>query len=190
MSDTPKHTYALLCPTGKFAEQVLTHCTTSASIAEIDEHGNIADQRLYDFPDMELYELNAEPVVYDNNANEFMHQHCRLVDLGEYGDPDDWSEEAPIQPWPEEIIRVCMRLLKLHDVVRSSDQLLTVSPHNWFDNIIAEAARKIIVRHAREEIEQLDQMIADFRRTDPPVVLPDLDQLQLERAEEKHNAQV
>lgn len=166
-----KINHHLLCPSGRFAERVVTFSITSANIDRIYGDGRIDDWSHGDFPEMQLYEMDAgHKIVMDGEGVEWLDSHCRVVS-GNF-EADEYEEQI-ISPWPESIQADCLRVKCLHDVVRQISILNTVAPEGFHDTTTKVVLDEVVRKRCDAEIGAIEARIDEYRKGDPRVVMPD-----------------
>lgn len=175
MPETEEQREHLLSPSGRFCIDVLVEGSKYASIDSLHHFGGattVDDWSLGDTPEMEIYEMSGgQHVVVDTDREEWLSSHCRVI-VGDF-EPEEYEEEGVISPWPEDIQKMCGRVLRLHDVVRCIGKLKKLAPLDFADTTTAVVLDQVVTKRCEVEIATLQAKIDKYREDDPRVVMPD-----------------
>ena len=174
MSNTRK---LLISPRGTFIDQVVLFSMPGASVC-LDNEGNITDWSSDDSPNLRPWETDSGvKFVYNDDGEEFLDRHCRIIEVDEDFDEWDLDGKAVIEPWPDEIVQACGRLARLEDSSIYLKRFETSLPEGFDDTTIKVVLDKVIRGRIEDEIAQLEKLVTEFRagRIEPtgPTCPPD-----------------
>lgn len=132
---------------------------------EIQDDGTAGQGGFDDFPSFEHLKLpGLGSVLIDMDSNEWLEQHCRLIEVDE--DFDVWSFEMPEGlAWDDEIVAACTRAQWLGSTLWAVEKLKRWSPTDIVeDPTIAVALDTIICGRVQAEIDQHMAVIAAYRK--------------------------
>jgi hypothetical protein len=168
---TPR--YWLFAPHGFPVQYELTRGWQGQEIAQISHTGNVLDTTSPDFPDMDAWPPN-DPVVLDADGNEFLIQHCRLLEVHEgfRSDDSDITTDPAIEPWPDHIVKACIEAARLSLAKCMIDEGRHQLPNGFVDDTLAIAFDTLILGKIDGMAGEYERQIAEFRegRTEPTVL--------------------
>jgi len=134
---------------------------------KFDKDGTIIGTECDQFPEMQAFETPGGDIVLDDDYNDFLVDHCRIVEVYEgftRWDYDSTTEPA-IEPWPDHIVKACMRVATLQTVAANIGEARGWLPREYSDDFPFNAAiDNIVLGRLKGEIAALEAEIAEFRK--------------------------
>lgn len=127
-----------------------------------------------DFPSFDPITLpGLGSVLLDDDGNEWLEQHCRLLEVG-----DDYDVHSNTQPeglvWDDTIIDACSRVQWLGSVLWNVENLRRWAPSDIREDVTINAVLdSVIGARVQGEIDTLMAMIAEYRaaRVEPATLV-------------------
>lgn len=140
-------------------------CSFNCPDIEVQDDGTAGQGSFDDFPTFEMIEFpGLGTVLNDMDGEDWLEQHCRLIEVDEYYDVwDDKRLEPPA--WDDEIVATCRRVQWLGSSLWAVEKFKRWSPTDIVqDPTIDTVLNTIIVGRVQAEIDRHMATIAAYRK--------------------------
>lgn len=160
-------------PFGKGTTSVLCYGFPSRSVSVSDD-GEVDEDGTNDAPNLSVYTTTDDSSAYllDDDGNEFLERHCRLVEVYAGFEPNPWNVDPRdddtshlIEAWSDEAVLWCSRIAALESGLVELKRFEQFMPNDWRNPITAPIMDHHITGPILAEIGELETKLAAYRAT-------------------------
>lgn len=181
MTDEKAPRYWYFTPEGWPVQRVMSRGWQSADLDKCGPTTSDIEYSSGDYPDMELWG-DGVIVFADEDADDWLLHHCRLVEVYEDYSPWEWSkyeynaeaggqveQKPPVEPWPQDLIDACLRVTSLHGVRTSYNEMLRWLPIRFKTDTFGVVMDRFLLGPTNAEIERVEAMVTAHRAAHPDI---------------------
>lgn len=179
MDDEKAPRYWYFTPEGWPVQRVMTRGWQSADLDKCGPTTSDIEYSSGGYPDMELWG-DGVIICVDEDADDWLLHHCRLVEVYEDYSPWEWSKYAyidgqrveakpPVEPWPQDLIDACLQVTSLYDVRTSYKEMLRWLPTRFKTDTLDIVMGRFLLGPINAEIERVEAMVKAHRAAHPDI---------------------